>query len=268
VTAIGENSYVRVGPTRVRVRTVGEGSPLLLLMGLGGNLDMWSPLARTFRGRKLFMFDFPGTGSSNLSWLPPTMGGNALFVRLLLQRLHLKKVDVLGYSWGGLLAQHFAVQHSRSVRRLVLASTTVGLGGEPPALRVAARMLTPRRYYSRTYFRRVAPSLYGGRYRTDPSFIESQAADRLGTPPSPIGYASQLTALAGYSTLPALPFIRARTLVLAGGDDPIVPELNPRILAAGIRRSELHIIPEAGHLLLMDSPEVVVPIIEQFLAEP
>ncbi len=261
---------VHVGPTRVRVRIVGTGGhaapPLLFLMGIGGNLDMWRPLVEWLPDRQLVMFDFPGTGGSSLSWLPPTMGYNAVFVKLLLLRLGLGRVDVLGYSWGGLLAQHLAIQHPRSVRRLVLAATTVGFGGIPPSPDVAARLLTPRRYYSRSYFRSVAPTIYGGRFRTDAAMLEDHAGRRLGRPPSPLGYAAQLAALTGYSTLPGLPFVHARTLVLAGDDDPIVSTLNPRLLAKALRRSTLKIIPKAGHLLLVDSPEVVGPEIEQFLA--
>lgn len=258
---------MRVGPTRVRVRAVGEGPPLLLLMGIGGNLDMWEPLVDRLPGRTLIMFDFPGTGGSGLSWLPPTMGCNALFVQMLLHALGLRRVDVLGYSWGGVLAQHLAVQHPRAVHRVVLAATTVGLGGVPPTPTIAARMLTPRRYYSRAYFRRVAPSLYGGEFRRDPAMVEEHASRRVGHPPSPLGYAAQLAALVGYSTLPGLPFLSAPTLVLAGDDDPLVPAFNPRLVARFLRRSTLRIIPNAGHLLLIDSADVVAPMIEEFLAE-
>jgi pimeloyl-ACP methyl ester carboxylesterase len=257
--------FVHVGPTRVRIRTVGDGPPLLMIMGIGGNLDMWEPLVAQLPGRQLVMFDFPGTGGSNLSWLPPTMGYNAVFVRLLLRRLGLGRVDVLGYSWGGVLAQHLAVQHPRSVRRLVLAATTVGLGGMPPSPAVAARLMTPRRYYSRSYFKEVAPSIYGGRFRGGPEWVDDHVARRIGRPPGLYGYATPLTAIAGYSTLPGLPFVSARTLILAGDDDPIISTLNPRLMAKFLRRSTLRMVPGAGHLLLVDSPELVAPIIEDFL---
>lgn len=256
-----------VGPTRIRVRTVGDGPPLLFLMGIGGNLDMWQPLERLLPSRRLIMFDFPGTGGSSLSFLPPTMGWNALMVRLLMRRLGHRQVDVLGYSWGGVLAQHLAVQHPYSVRRLVLAATTVGIGGLPPPPRTAARLLTTRRYYSRSYFREVAPHLFGGRYRYDQAMVEAQAAQRIARPPSRIGYLAQLAAVTGYSTLPGLPFINSPTLILAGDDDPIVPTVNPRLMARIIRHSKLAIVPGAGHLMMVDSPEIVAPIIDKFLAE-
>jgi pimeloyl-ACP methyl ester carboxylesterase len=259
-------SFVHVGPTRVRVRIEGDGPPLLMIMGIGGNLDMWSPLAERLAGRRLIMFDFPGTGASGASYLPPTMGSNALFTRHLLRTLGFDRVDVLGYSWGGVLAQHLAIQHPRAVGRLVLAATTVGLGGKPPSLRVTGRMLTPRRYYSREYFTRIAAEIYGGRFRTDSELTNDEANRRIAHPPGLVGYTAQLLALAGYSTIPGLPFVVAPTLVIGGDDDPIVPTVNQRILARLIRGAQLHIVPGAGHLFLFDSPELATPLIADFLA--
>lgn len=94
-------SYARIGPTRVRVRTQGQGEPLLLVMGIGGSLDMWEPVAKHLPGRELVMFDFPGTRESTISWLPAIMAHNAFFLRQLLRRLDLQRVAVLGYSWAG-----------------------------------------------------------------------------------------------------------------------------------------------------------------------
>lgn len=258
-------SFVRVGPTHVRVRRHGSGPPLLMLMGIGGNLEMWDPLIPHLRDRELLMFDFPGTGSSGLSWAPPTMVGNAWFLRGLIRELGHHRVDVLGYSWGGILAQHLTLQHPRTVRRLVLAATTFGLGAIPPRPLVGYRMMTPKRYYSRPYFSKIAPDLYGGRYRLDPDLVNADIRRRVGRPPSPYGYATQLMALVGYSTLPLLPFTRPRTLILAGDDDPIAPVFNAKVMARLIRRCELRVVRGGGHMLLFDSPDVTAPVIAEFL---
>lgn len=265
MTALAHDQYVRVGPSRVRVRITGEGHPLLLIMGIGGNLDMWDPLLPHLPGRQVITFDFPGTGWSDRSPLPPAMGMNALLVRRLVSKLGYRRLDVAGYSWGGLLAQHLAIQHPRMVRRLVLAATTFGLGGRLAAPRVLAQMMTPRRYYSPTYFTKVAPDLYGGRYRTGHAPAGDDARRRSARPPSIIGYGSQLAAVQGYSTAPLLPFVMAPTLIISGDDDPLIPTVNARIMARLIRRSSLHIVPGAGHLVLLDSPEIAGPIITDFL---
>jgi poly(3-hydroxyoctanoate) depolymerase len=65
-------------------------------------------------------------------------------------------------------------------------------------------------------------------------------------------HVSQLTAVAGWTSLPGLHRLRARTLVMAGDADPIVPPVNARILAARIPDSELKIVHGAGHRLLLE----------------
>lgn len=251
--------------TRVRVRTVGTGDPLLLVMGIGGHMDMWEPLEDLLGSRQLVMFDFPGTGHSGLPMFPPTIPHSALFVRLLAGRVGLRRPDVLGYSWGGLVAQQLAVQHPHTVRRLVLACTSYGLGSAPSHLRAALTMATPARYYSNKYFRRTAGVTFGGRFRTDSHLAEEEARRRMERPPSLIGYSWQLAASATYSSLPLLPRVSAETLVLAGTDDPIVPPVNQRVLGRLIPKSRVELVPDAGHLLLQEHPQAVARLIDNFL---
>jgi pimeloyl-ACP methyl ester carboxylesterase len=76
---------------------------------------------------------------------------------------------------------------------------------------------------------------------------------------------SQLTAGAGWTSLPWLHRLRAPTLVLSGGADRIVPPVNARILAARIPGARLEVVPGAGHLLLMDHAEHCGQSIGEFL---
>lgn len=260
--------FLVVDSTRVRVREVGNGRPLMLIAGIGGNLDMWEPLLKELPARRLVMFDVPGTGGSDALRTAPFMVNYAAFTNRLIAALGYDEIDVLGHSWGGMLAQHLAIQHPKTVRRLVLVGTAPGLGGVPPSPRILTRMLTPRRYYSRAYLRRIAPDLYGGEYRRDPNLIEKDMYKRMGRPPSFHGYASQLFAVAGYSTLPALWMIKAPTLVLGGDDDPIIAEENPRMLDRFLKDSELRIFDGGGHMLPMDSASLVGPLISEFLDRP
>ena len=156
---------------RIRVRVCGHGPPLLLVMGIGANLDMWEPLVSELGERQLVAFDAPGADGSGNARFPMTMGQHAELVGKLLDRLGYARVDLLGVSWGGLLAQKVAITQPRRVRRLVLAPTLPGVGavlGRPSALWT---MTTPRHYYSREAFERVAPRLYGGRARTHPGSV-------------------------------------------------------------------------------------------------
>jgi pimeloyl-ACP methyl ester carboxylesterase len=256
---------VGFGLSQVRVRIEGVGPPLLLLMGIGGHLDMWQPLTEYLPGRRLVMFDFPGTGESSLPWFPPTMANCALFVSGLMRKLELSQADILGYSWGGMLAQQLAAQHPGIVRKLVLACTTPGVLGVPAHPQVWARLLTPLRYYSPGYMAAIAADTFGGKFRRDPALVRAEVARRMANPPSWPGYAFQVIAASTFSTFPLAPLIRQPTLILAGDDDPVVKTQNQRLLHNLLRQSELRILENSGHLLLLDSPQTAARIVTSFL---
>ena len=68
----------------------------------------------------------------------------------------------------------------------------------------------------------------------------------------------------GFATLPLLPLIRQRTLVLTGDQDPIIPVANGRILAAGIPHATLHVY-HGGHIELVTRPSLLTPLITAVL---
>src|SRR5256885_11702060 len=105
----------------VRVARIGEGEPLLLINGLGANLEMWQPLVRGLAdGRELIAFDLPGTGRSARPRWPLRMSQLAHVVTELLDELGYEQPDVLGYSLGGIVAQELAHRAPERIRRLVL----------------------------------------------------------------------------------------------------------------------------------------------------
>lgn len=124
-------------------------------------------------------------------------------------------------------------------------------------------MITPRRYRDPGYAAAVAAELYGGRLRAEPELARHLLHDhsRVGTRR---GYQLQLLAGLGWTSLPFLPLIRQRTLILAGRDDPIVPIANARILRAGLPHAEL-IIYDDGHLGLITRADELGPIVSDFL---
>src|SRR3954464_15720444 len=125
-------AYVRAAGLRLRVGRHGSGPPLLLITGIGAHLDMWSPFARFAGERELITFDPPGAGLSQRPRRPLRMTGLAGVLTELLDALGLERVDVLGYSFGGGLAQELAHRAPERVRRLVLCATAPGIGGRPP----------------------------------------------------------------------------------------------------------------------------------------
>jgi poly(3-hydroxyoctanoate) depolymerase len=261
-----DTAFVEAGGLRLRVaRQRGEGRPLLLITGIGANLDMWAPFARLVPERDLVAFDAPGVGLSQRPRRPLRMRELARIVRELLDALALEQVDVLGYSWGGGLAQELARREPERVRRLILCATAPGLGGVPPRPVAALMLATPARYYHPRLLEMSLPHLAGGRTRRDPSVLGAHAAERLARPPDVLGYAYQLYAAAGWTSLPWLHRLRQPALVVGGDDDPSVPVLNARLLAARLPDARLHVVKGGGHLFLLDEPQSAVPQIGAFL---
>ena len=256
-------------PLRVSVRqgTDAALTPLLLMNGIGASLEVLQPFVDALEPRRTVVrFDVPGVGGSRRPVVPYLLSTFTPVVAAMLDRLGFPgQVDVLGLSWGGGLAQQFAVQHRRRCRKLVLAATGTGALMVPARPRVLARMLTPRRHRDPEYARRIAGELYGGTVRTDPERAARalHSATRLGPRR---GYYYQMAAGTGWSSLPFLRLIRQPTLVVAGDDDPIVPAANPRIMARLIPDARLHLY-RGGHIALITEASELAPVIERFLDE-
>jgi poly(3-hydroxyoctanoate) depolymerase len=262
-----EIRHVDVDGLRLRAAVRGQGQPLLLLMGIGGNLEMWQPFEDRLDGSRVqtITVDAPGTGGSQPYRCPRRMAGLARTMERLLDALGYSTVDVLGVSFGGVLAQQLAHRAPHRVRRLVLAATGPGLGGVPGSPRVLLRLATPRRYAQPDHFRRIAGDLYGGGARRDPDAVLHGSLARFARAPSLAGYLAQLYAIAGWTSLPWLGRLRAPTLVLAGDDDPIVPLVNGRILARCIPNAQLHVVRDGGHLFLLENPAEIAALVARFL---
>jgi poly(3-hydroxyoctanoate) depolymerase len=260
--------FVRVSGERLRVSIEGRGRPLLLLNGIGASLELLAPFRRALRAIETIAVDLPGAGSSATPILPRSLCGIARLVASLLDVLGYERVDVLGVSWGGALAQELTLRHPSRVRRLVLAATTAGWFAVPGRLDALRILATPRRYYSPSYLAEIAPTLYGGAIRANPRLLEEQGHARFIRPPSVRGYAWQLAALAGWTSVFRLHRIRSPTLILAADDDPIVPLANGRLIASRVPGARLRVVHEGGHLFLITHAEQIAPETEDFLNAP
>jgi poly(3-hydroxyalkanoate) depolymerase len=240
--------------------------PLLLINGIGASLELLQPFVDELpAAAEVIRFDPPGVGGSPAPAMPYRMGGLCRLIGAMLTSLGYDTVDVLGISWGGAVAQHFAAFQRARCRRLVLVSTATGALMVPARPAVLARMVTPRRYLDPGYLRSVAPLLYGGSARDDPDRISEfmHTQSRVGASK---GYLYQLAAGAGWTSLPFLRLIRQPTLIMAGDDDPLIPLPNARLMRALIPRAQLYVY-HGGHLGLVTEAAEHAPVVSRFLGE-
>ena len=257
---------IRGQSLRVAVRH-GHGTagrpPLLLFNGIGANWELAKPFLDALTDTTAIIFDVPGVGGSPVPSMPYRPSTLARLAADLVAELDHTEIDVAGVSWGGGIAQQFAHQYSTLCRRLVLAATSPGAIMVPARPSVLWKMATPRRYTDKDYMGKVAPEIYGGAFRKNPSSVGSHASAMHGA--RNLGYFYQLLAMTGWTSLPWLWSLPQPTLVLMGSDDPLVPVINGRILARLIPNATLRLIDD-GHLFMVTRPGETAATIEAFLA--
>jgi poly(3-hydroxyalkanoate) depolymerase len=233
--------------------------PLLFFNGIGANIEAVAPLGEMLDDRDFITFDMPGIGGSPDPVVPYNAIMMARIAALILDKFEMPLVDVMGVSWGGAMAQQFALQNGARVNKLILAATSAGMlmvPGNPAAL---MKMADPRRYIDPDYMNKHFKTLYGGAEDGKGGHIS-----RI-TPPSKTGYFYQLMAMMGWTSAPFLPFLKTPTLVMMGGDDQIVPLANGKFLNFLIPNSELFVIEDGGHLFMLSHTDETIGAIREFL---
>ncbi|MGD0055302.1 MAG: alpha/beta hydrolase [Acidimicrobiales bacterium] len=232
---VRDATLVQVRGYELRVRVEGTGPALLLLNGLTRPLESWDPFVKAVSGRTVVRFDVPGVGGNPASLLPHSIAKMAEITALVLDEIGLDRVDVLGYSHGGAVAQEFSVRYPKRVRNLVLVSTSCGVGstlGSWSALS-SLRSVTDIASWS---------GLVGALWHS--------------------------MAISNWTSIPFLGSITAPTLVVCGRDDVVVPPANSRALAQRIANATLVLL-EGGHDLQgTESAQALARCVENFLRQP
>lgn len=260
VTVHGRQMRVAIRPGRPDV------PPLLMICGIGASLDAFDPLVAALdEDLTIVRFDVPGVGGSPTPLRPYNFQEMAWIAASMMRQLGHERFDVLGYSWGGALAQQLAWQHCRRVRRLILLSTGTGAVMVPGRPRVLVKMLSPRRFGDPEYAASLAGELYGGSARGEGAQVR-ELFSQLERGGRRRGYLFQLLAGSMWTSLPWLPTIPQPTLVASGDDDPIIPIANARILSSFIPRGRLHLF-SGGHVEPVVDPGCVAGEISAFVKE-
>ncbi len=235
--------------------------PLLFFNGIGANIELIESFAARLHTRDIVTFDMPGVGESPDPALPYWPWMMARVADKIMDDYGYDKIDVMGVSWGGAMAQQFALQYGARVERLILAATSAGMFMVPGKLSALSKMADPRRYIDPDFMTKHFKTLYGGS-----TTGASGHVSRI-KPPSKMGYFNQLFAMMGWTSAPFLPLLSAKTLIMMGDDDAIVPLANGKILRALIPNSELAVIKGGGHLFLVAQADETIPLINHFLDE-
>ncbi|WP_259697957.1 alpha/beta fold hydrolase [Pseudomonas frederiksbergensis] len=241
----------------MNVSICGQGSPLLLLNGLGGLIRTFDLLRNELMDYTTITLDVPGVGNSQMPRWPMRLPSHANLIAEMLKQLGIDKVDVFGVSWGGALAQEFALRYPSMVRRLILAATSAG-----PAVLVNPADI--RDFFGRSKSAKLS------KQKSSPNSIQTLL--RFGVlngmlSVNPRTYYHQLAALVGWTSLLRLFRLRQRTLILTGERDTLVRLYNAHLLQRSIRCAELHVLKGEGHFFVVTSARRTAQAIREFLCQ-
>lgn len=260
-----------VGDINIHYHVRGEGEPLVLINGYGGNSRAWFLEIPTFSPEfRVVTFDNRGTGDTDKPDIPYTMAIMADDVRGLLDVLDVEAAHVYGVSMGGMIAQEFALQQPHRVLSLVLGCTTCGgRHGVRAGPEVTAYLFDVDRMKGlapEEAARQSLPFLFSQEYiDANPELMQVIVAGRMEKPTPLQSYVRQAEAILAHDTYDRLPRITAPTLVIAGTADRLVPPENSRILASRIPNAELVLLEGMGHGYLVEAAEEANRAIHDFL---
>ena len=276
--AVPETQTRQVRGVRIFERRLGSGAPAVVLHGgPGAHHDYLLPgFDALARGRELIYYDQRGGGQSPVSRDTP-VGWREQVADLeeLRRQWGLERLTIIGYSWGGLLAQLYATEYPNRVGRLALVSPApawreMRLEFERRfAERNLAPVLQQQRAELRTSgLREKNPAEYARRLfeLSVSAYFYDPARARDLTPFRVTGRTQQevWSSLDDYDLRPALAGLDIPAIVLQGEDDPIPLEATRTV--ARLLNAELHLLPRCGHVPYIEAYEEFVRLLDEFLA--
>jgi pimeloyl-ACP methyl ester carboxylesterase len=233
----------------------GRGEPLVLVPGFGTGLWIWYRQVPVFAERfRTIIFDPRGVARSQAPDEPFTMRDLADDLAALLEELKVEKAHVLGASFGGFVAQEFALAHPSRTRGLVLSCTSSGGPGHvPPAPETLAAIASTKGLNSEERVRENLLLAFSPRFVAEhPSEVERVIGLRAANDLPEHAYLRQLQAAVAFDAAARVGEIKVPTLVITGDADRIVPHQNSLHLAAAIPGSALKIIDGGSHAFFIE----------------
>jgi pimeloyl-ACP methyl ester carboxylesterase len=246
-------AYADSNGVKIWWEELGEGAPVLLLMGFGNSGHLWRPVAERLAAKhRVLVVDNRGTGQSDSPKGPYTVPEMAADAVAVLDAAGTDKAAVYGVSLGGAIAQEVAIAYPARVSSLVLGCTAcpehlvggsrVGLSllllGRLLPKRLAARLTRPYAYDAGTteeQLAAIAPIREAAAAPTRTLWLQSRAGL--------------------FETCSRVAAIQAPTLVLHGTSDRLIPIDNGRRLAQQIAGAKFVEIPNSGHMFMLEQPD-------------
>jgi pimeloyl-ACP methyl ester carboxylesterase len=264
-----EVKTLRVDDIDVAYQVTGAGDPLLLIIGYSYSMDGWSRqlIQALSTSNRVILFDNRGMGYSHSSakeYSIPLFASDSIG---LLDALHVKKANVLGYSMGTFIAQEMALTHPDRLNKLILIAGSVGGTNIVPPTPQGMDALTNTGGTPQERMTRAIGALFPPDWlQKHPDISSYYPTDRALNPLDRVNRQAQ-AAMKWVGSSSRLEQINLPTLILAGDSDIIVPPENSMILARAIKNSWLVRIRQGGHGIVYQYPNLIADEISIFLRD-
>jgi pimeloyl-ACP methyl ester carboxylesterase len=251
-------------------KTHGTGEPLVLISGFASGAWLWfrqiDELTKYFQ---VITFDPRGIGNSKIEESKSvTISGIADDVAKILDELNIKKASILGTSFGGFVAQEFALKYPERLDNLILACTSFGGKNHvlPDNFEVLTAFGSTENLNSLERIRKFMIPAFTKDFVTDNYEIVEQTCKLREQNEVPENvYLQQLQSATTFDMQAKISKISAKTLVITGDSDQVVPMQNSINLANLIPNAELEIIENSGHLFFIEQAEKFNKLVKNFI---
>ena len=251
---------------RIYWNSLGQGEPVVLVMGLGCSSAMWFRIAPGLaRTHRVILLDNRGSGQTVVPhFVVHRVSAMAADIAAVLDAAGERSAHVVGFSMGGMISQQFAVDFPHRLRSLALIGTHAGgLWAVQAEAHVRELLFAKASMTAEASLRAMRPHTYAR--ETPDTLFEEDALVRLANQPSARDYQAQLYALIYWSAYLQLPSLQTPALVLHGLQDALIPPANGRVLASRLRHSRLVELPEASHWLMTDCTQRCLATLQEHL---
>lgn len=241
-----------VGGYRTRLLDQGRGEPMVLVHGTPLDLGSWGPLVAELGGRRTVRYDVRGHGAAKGVPVPGPAELAADLVAVL-DRLGLAAAHLVGHSWGGQIVLRAALDHPERVSRLAVVCSRAA--PFPSFHEVATGLRAGTADRTASLARWFTPDELAG---ADPLVgsvrAQLEAADAQ-------AWAAALDMIADFDVRAELPRITVPVDVVAAEHDGVGDPAHMARIAAAVPQGRLHVVPGAHHLLPLQRPDLVAPIL-------
>ena len=260
--------HAELNGIRLYYEEEGDGPPLLLIAGLGGNRLRWATVLPTLREHhRCIIFDNRGTGRSDVPTEPYTIDDMGDDAAALIELLGVGPVDCVAVSLGSSVLQSLLINHPEQVKRAVLVSAF------PSYTEIQHSWLDAALVMRTAGLDEVAQQVIGMPWVMTPRMLAdhgrairgAQVATQGPEPTSLEGWSGQAAAIREYDSRARLGEVRAPCLVVVGAQDVLTPPQQAIEIASLIPDAKLVVLPRGGHGMLMEYPRDTLAEIRGFL---